>query len=421
MLCYSKKKYSFLIAGHVQNNSRANRRNSSDLRAKRNRLAHVKNSSNGAAALVSSLGNLNDFEDEDTPENEINKLLEEDEFNDLNEFTETEGKNGGIRRQAIPIKVHKPAGELCVSVILVSECEILSDPSNRSRSNSNINTNSTSHPSNNKLSPKSSSISPRSLSGRNSPSVILGSPSSQENVTSRRHGVHRGFGDQDFHYAASRLRTVRKELGLKPMELFATIDENRSGEIDRQQFVDVMCRLDVNTTADEASLVFDHFDVDNSGVMDYNEFLKMMMGGEVLTKEIMNRHRLTDEERDQEEFLRKTKMYNEMGIDAVVDRLRMERRKRNLLPQTMFDLFDVDNNGSLSAEELEDALVRMKMPHTGLEVEGKSNERQSLKSEQLFFFLKPYCLVLTFFQLFYIFQFVFCFFFFVQMFISSLS
>ena len=130
------------------------------MRAKRNRLAHVKNSSNGAAALVSSLGNLNDFEDEDTPENEINKLLEEDEFNDLNEFTETEGKNGGIRRQAIPIKVHKPAGELCVSVILVSECEILSDPSNRSRSNSNINTNSTSHPRNNKLSPKSSSISP---------------------------------------------------------------------------------------------------------------------------------------------------------------------------------------------------------------------------------------------------------------------
>jgi Ca2+-binding EF-hand superfamily protein len=104
--------------------------------------------------------------------------------------------------------------------------------------------------------------------------------------------------------------------------------------------------------------------------MNYDEFLKMMAAGEVLTKEIMERHRMTDDEREKEEDEKKRKMYKDSGLDAVVDRFRMERRKRNLLPQTMFDLFDVDNNGSLSNEELEDALVRMKMPHTGLEVEG---------------------------------------------------
>jgi Ca2+-binding EF-hand superfamily protein len=60
----------------------------------------------------------------------------------------------------------------------------------------------------------------------------------------------------------------------------ATIDTNRSGNIDRQQFVDVMCRLDEDTTADEASLVFDHFDISNNGRMNYNEFLKMIVGGE---------------------------------------------------------------------------------------------------------------------------------------------
>ena len=79
---------------------------------------------------------------------------------------------------------------------------------------------------------------------------------------------------------------------------------------------------------------------------------------------------MTDEERFKVEDKKKRAHYHEMGLDAVVDRLRMERRKRNLLPQTMFDLFDIDNNGSLSVEELEDALVRMKMPHTGIEVEG---------------------------------------------------
>ena len=79
---------------------------------------------------------------------------------------------------------------------------------------------------------------------------------------------------------------------------------------------------------------------------------------------------MTDEERFKVEDKKKRAHFHEMGLDAVVDRLRMERRKRNLLPQTMFDLFDIDNNGSLSVEELEDALVRMKMPHTGIEVEG---------------------------------------------------
>ena len=64
---------------------------------------------------------------------------------------------------------------------------------------------------------------------------------------------------------------------------------------------------------------------------------------------------MTDEERFKVEDKKKRAHFHEMGLDAVVDRLRMERRKRNLLPQTMFDLFDIDNNGSLSVEELEDA------------------------------------------------------------------
>ena len=45
--------------------------------------------------------------------------------------------------------------------------------------------------------------------------------------------------------------------------------------IERQQFVDMMAQLcENNVTADESSLVFDHFDTNQSGEMDYNEFLK---------------------------------------------------------------------------------------------------------------------------------------------------
>ena len=84
----------------------------------------------------------------------------------------------------------------------------------------------------------------------------------------------------------------------------------------------------------------------------------------------MKEKRKTQEQRDKSQEARMRKQYIDKGIETVIDRLRMERRRRNILPQTLFDLFDVDKNGSLSAEELEDALVRMKMPHTGVEVEG---------------------------------------------------
>jgi Ca2+-binding EF-hand superfamily protein len=304
-----------------------------------------------AAALAASLGD-GDFNFSDDEEEENG----------------TDANEGGS-----VIKVHKNAGEICVSVVLVSECEILSDRSDRySDGIQEAEEEDDQRQQNNFLHRNS----PRSSSPRNAspiPNELRNASSSMVNTSpssNRRVGVHRGFGDQDFHYAASKLRTVRKELGLKPMELFATIDTNRSGTIDRQQFVDVMINLDNDTSADEASLVFDHFDVNNNGFMNYNEFLKMMVAGEVLTKETMNQHRMSDEEHFLLEDKKLRKQYHDMGIDAVVDRLRMERRKRNLLPQTMFDLFDIDNNGSLSREELEDALVRMKMPHTGIEVEG---------------------------------------------------
>ena len=214
-----------------------------------------KSRSSSAATLATSLG------------------VGEFDFDDDEEAEEEEEKEGNL------VKVHKNAGEICVSIVLVSECEVISDDSSDSSSISNIDEGEEDDEDDEGQaggSRGSRMNSPRTgLNGLGGPSRDTGSKSSP-----RRVGVHRGFGNEDFHYAASRLRTVRKELKLKPMELFATIDTNRSGNIDRQQFVDVMCRLDEDTTADEASLVFDHFDISNNGRMNYNEFLKMIVGGE---------------------------------------------------------------------------------------------------------------------------------------------
>jgi hypothetical protein len=221
-----------------------------------------KSRSSSAATLATSLG------------------VGEFDFDDDEEAGEEEENAGNL------VKVHKNAGEICVSIVLVSECEVISDDSSDSSSISNIDEgeeDDEEQAEGSRGGRGSRMNSPRTgLGGLGGLGNGLGGPSRDTGSKNspRRVGVHRGFGNEDFHYAASRLRTVRKELKLKPMELFATIDTNRSGNIDRQQFVDVMCRLDEDTTADEASLVFDHFDISNNGRMNYNEFLKMIVGGE---------------------------------------------------------------------------------------------------------------------------------------------
>ena len=156
--------------------------------------------------------------------------------------------------------MHTSSGELCVSIVLVSQADIVADANT---------------PEIRKSLPGSPSS--RSDEGRRGMSSL--------STPTARYGVHRGFGREDFHFAASRLRTVRKQLGIKPMELFASIDENRSGVIERQHFVKMMSTICQNrVTADESSLVFDHFDTNSSGEMDYNEFLKMMAAGEILSE-----------------------------------------------------------------------------------------------------------------------------------------
>ena len=57
-----------------------------------------------------------------------------------------------------------------------------------------------------------------------------------------------------------------------------------------------------------------------------------------------------------------------VNLEAIVARIRTERRKREILPQALYDKFDVDNSGAISKDELILALNRWNFSHTEDEI-----------------------------------------------------
>ena len=58
-----------------------------------------------------------------------------------------------------------------------------------------------------------------------------------------------------------------------------------------------------------------------------------------------------------------------VNLEAIVARIRTERRKREILPQALYDKFDVDNSGAISKDELILALNRWNFSHTEDEID----------------------------------------------------
>jgi len=77
-------------------------------------------------------------------------------------------------------------------------------------------------------------------------------------------------------------------------DLFATMDTDCSGTIDRNEFCRAMRRLDLGLTTKELREIFDGIDTDFSGRIDYNEFVQAM-------KRYNNPIRVLKEEKEEEE------------------------------------------------------------------------------------------------------------------------
>ena len=200
-------------------------------------------------------------------------------------------------------------------------------------------------------------------------SIESNSPKSSRE--SFRKGIRSNFGQGEFRAAAIKLRRARRASGVKVMDLFRTLDTERKGVIARDTLANAIVKLGADVSFEEARLVFDHFDVHGNGEMRYEDYIEMMMSGGGSEHAVQDPSQLNLQIAKQKEILdeKKRELLHRTNLEAVVDRVRAERKRREILPQTLFDLFDHDNNGSLTKDELKEALKRWNFEHTNDEID----------------------------------------------------
>ena len=77
-------------------------------------------------------------------------------------------------------------------------------------------------------------------------------------------------------------------------DIFAEIDRNRDGTVDQHEFTYALKLLRANCSIDYVDLIFDYYDADKNGVLDYDEFIRLL-GFETAS------NRYTRNDRDREE------------------------------------------------------------------------------------------------------------------------
>ena len=184
-----------------------------------------------------------------------------------------------------------------------------------------------------------------------------------------RTGVREGFGQEDASLVASKLRIARKKSGIKVTDLFKSMDREHKGSISREDFVSAVISLGVDLSQEEASLVFDFFNVHAHKRMVYTDFVTMMMSAPTEEVKTLTEKRQEEEMEKKKRDEEKAKLLQKVNLEAIVARIRTERRKREILPQALYDKFDVDNSGAISKDELILALNRWNFSHTEDEID----------------------------------------------------
>ena len=130
-----------------------------------------------------------------------------------------------------------------------------------------------------------------------------------------------------------------------------------------------MIKLGADISVEEAGLVFDHFDKEKDGKLSYEEYVKMMMsGGEISEEEEHKKNEIEKLKRKEEKQMKDKELLDRTNLEAVVWRVD-ERKRRQITPQSLFDMFDHDNNGCLSKDELIDAFDRWSFKCTEDEID----------------------------------------------------
>jgi len=90
------------------------------------------------------------------------------------------------------------------------------------------------------------------------------------------------LGNVDFDETrplGEQLKENLQKHAIRVLDLFRDWDENGDGEISKKEFRKAMPKLGFNLPPDLIDEVFDGYDLDGSGVMDFKELQKMLKAG----------------------------------------------------------------------------------------------------------------------------------------------
>lgn len=154
------------------------------------------------------------------------------------------------------------------------------------------------------------------------------------------------------------IRRIRQEMGMsyhRTKRLFQTFDVDGSGEIEFDEFREMLARLRVGADEDAVAQMFSLLDTDGSGSVDMEEYLNLIYPEETGPKQ---------GERAEERFSFKyflSKRWTEQSQELMKRRIRQELGMSLQRATRLFQTFDADANGGLDEEEFKHMMRSLKI------------------------------------------------------------
>ena len=182
-----------------------------------------------------------------------------------------------------------------------------------------------------------------------------------------------GSGSADLHeYNCFCLREALRRSSTRVIDLFRAWDVDGSGEVSRDEFRRAVKALDLDYFADEEDIdhVFDIFDADDSGTIEYHELRKQMSIGAGKTLEPLMQpgavglgpSGLSHELRRRDKSARGTRLVRMAAVDVRKSSATVQEQLKGILrvnAARVIDLFhewDDDGNGVISKREFRQGL-----------------------------------------------------------------
>ena len=181
---------------------------------------------------------------------------------------------------------------------------------------------------------------------------------------------NRSSANAALQYVTSKIRAVIKKSPSSVENIFAQLDKNKSGDIDKEEFFQGCKELGVEISRRELDLVWPVFDIDGNGSLNIGEFISFANKG-------------GNGQQGASALKGNQSMYHKIATHATVEqrqaRIEMKSRLARLLQnltvklrnavkeyteangmdaETLFKAFDTNKSGSISKQEFIDGLEK---------------------------------------------------------------